>query len=77
MTAYIQCYKKRNHPRIDTRICRSKCSDQCDAYQKHKAEADRWGPFFAEINEWPFDDAVKIWEAGLNHLEPSTEGGKS
>ncbi|MBW2609558.1 MAG: hypothetical protein JRC68_04340 [Deltaproteobacteria bacterium] len=34
MSFYVVCYKKRNNPRMDVRICQKKCSekDDCEEY---------------------------------------------
>jgi hypothetical protein len=34
MSFYIVCYKKRNNPRMDVRICQKKCNlkDDCKEY---------------------------------------------
>lgn len=37
MGTYIVCNKKRNSPRISTRICKEKCSqrDECEEYSAY------------------------------------------
>ena len=34
---YIWCQKKRNHPRLDIRVCKEKCDlkDDCNEYQEY------------------------------------------
>jgi hypothetical protein len=43
MSNYLVCYKKRNNPRIDIRICLHKChlKGECREFQNYQKEAVR------------------------------------
>lgn len=38
MTQYIVCYKKRNNPRMDIRVCEQKCplKEECKEFQAYR-----------------------------------------
>jgi hypothetical protein len=50
MSHYIVCHKKRNNPRMDTRICERKClsKEDCKEYISH---CDNGQPASAQTSE--------------------------
>jgi len=40
MSQYIVCYRKRNNPRMDIRVCEQKCpvKDDCKDFLAHNAQ---------------------------------------